>query len=226
MRLLSRTTSKNFGLDDGLMALAFLACLVYSIAISEAIHSGFGKHLQQIPLPARSQALYSNMIQNAIGVWTFTLPKLSIVALLQRLLRLQTPVRILFWTSSVALLGGSCVLSILWVNQCLPAAHQWESPVPGHCPNRKALLYVDFIVNPFSAFLDSLFAIYPPFIIARLHMPIYQRVIISLALSGGVIAGIVAVFKSTLLAEISVGSNTDPTCKFLYEQDRLFADLP
>lgn len=196
------------------MLLAFIACLAYSIAVSAAIQAGFGKHMRDIPPPQRSLALYRNMIQHAIGVWSFSLPKLSIAALLQRLLDLPTAVRLSFWTLSLIILAGSCALSIIWVNQCSPIARQWDSSIPGQCPNTRVLLDVNYFVVPFSAFLDFLFAIYPPFIIARLHMPRYQRVMISVALSGGIVAGIVATYKTTLLAEISADSS-DATCTFL-----------
>lgn len=225
LRMLSRTAlSKTFGLDDSLMLLAFLGSLAYSVAISEAIRAGFGLHLYTVKPSQRPEVLYRNVVQNAIGVWSFALPKLSIMALLQRLLGLSIAVRVLFWILCFTLLGGSCALSVVWVNQCSPAARQWDMSIPGSCLNTNVLLHVDYFVSSFSAFMDFLFAVYPPFIIARLQMPLSQRVLISLALSGGIVSGIVATFKTTLLSLIDVDSWTDPTCTLfvLYNAYRSF----
>lgn len=84
--------------------------------------------------------------------------------------------------------------------------------VPGSCWNPSVVENLSCFVAAFSAFLDFLFAVYPPFFLAKLNMPLHKRIVISLALGGGFVAGAVAIYKETLVAGISKAGKEDPTC--------------
>ncbi|KAL9052602.1 MAG: hypothetical protein Q9162_005292 [Coniocarpon cinnabarinum] len=134
-RLVSRLGfTKNFGLDDGLILFALLVQLAYVSTLTAAMSAGLGEHVYDIPQERLPLAGFRQVLASSIGVWTFALPKLGIVALLERLLSLRVWTRAIFWTLSLGLVACCGLLSIFWFAQCTPRAHQWNPSklVPRH----------------------------------------------------------------------------------------------
>ena len=215
-RVLSRSVfTKNFGLDDALIIFALLFQVAYVCALTVAVAAGTGRHFWTIPAERQPLALFRQLVASSISVLTFALPKLAIVALLERLLSLRPLTRIIFWTLSVGEVGCCLLAAIIWSVQCTPRASQWDKSVPGHCWSPSVLVHLSYFLASFSVFLDFLFAVFPPFVIAKLHMPLYKRIAISVALGGGIFSAIVACYKISLISGLNAQSETDPTSKFL-----------
>ena len=102
--------------------------LVRAIYVSAIISMGFGQHL--IPLveadPVKATALLRLLvILQAIGLWTFTLPKLPVVALLTRLFGFNKPaVRYVLLGSVSIQLIMVMIMTITTFVQCEPIAAQ------------------------------------------------------------------------------------------------------
>ena len=175
------------------------------------VANGEGRHLNTITPEQGQRIAFLNVITNWIFPMTFSLPKLAIVALLERLLSLRKPARIFFWSTSILLLLSSFILSILWYVQCTPRSHQWNPTVPGECWNPDVITNYSLYIAAFSAALDVLFALFPPFIIAGLNMSFHKRVIVSLVLASGLAAAAVVVYKTTILAQLSQEIKEDRT---------------
>ncbi|KAI9661964.1 MAG: hypothetical protein M1831_002879 [Alyxoria varia] len=217
MRILSRTRFSNyFGVDDGLMLFALAVNIAYAGALTAGVDAGFGKHFEVVSPSDRPLAVFRVVTQTSIGVWTFALPKLAIVALLQRLLNLRKLVLIVCWSSSAILVAGCAALSLLWFLQCKPVPHQWDPSVGGACLDPMINVNLSYFCVAFSGFLDFAFALIPPFTIFRLNMPLYKRIVLSAALGGGTIAGIIAFYKLSLVRQIEEFALIDPT----------YADVP
>lgn len=175
------------------------------------VHEGYGQHISVLNRQERVRIAFLNVVCNWIFPMTFALPKLAIVALLERLLSLQLRTRIVFWSLSIVLLVSSFLLSILWYVQCTPRVHQWDPSVPGECWNPDIITNYSLYIAALSATLDVLFALFPPFVIAGLNMTLYKRIIISTILASGLVAAVVVVYKTTLLAQMSQTIKADRT---------------
>ena len=226
LRILSRTVlTKFYGLDDALIVFALLVTISYAASSCAAVDAGYGKHYQDISPEARPLAVYRSIVHSSIAVWSYSLPKLAIVALLNRLLAMSSSISITFWSLAIALVGCSSALSAVWYAQCSPREHQWNRAVPGTCLNPRVLENLSYFVVAFSIFLDFLFAAYPIFAVSRLNMARQKRIVISIALSGGFVAGIVAIYKEALVTTISSTLEEDPTCTLLLASPIAFSAL-
>lgn len=204
----------TFGRDDAIMIFAFAVIITYVASLSAAVAAGYGNHLQDIPPDERPLAIFRTTLCSCLAVLTFAFPKVAIVALLERLLELHVVTRVIFWGLSVSLVACSVLLSIFWFVQCTPRAHQWDlQHVPGSCWDPSVVLNLSYFTGFYSGVIDVLFAVYPSFIIWRLQMPMYRKVVISASLGGGLIAAVAAFYKMTHVSELSEESKTDPTCR-------------
>ena len=213
-RIFSRLSVGTFGRDDAIILFSMAVVVMYVISLTAAVAAGYGEHLEEIPPEKRSLALYRVIVCSSIAVLTFGPPKLAIVSLLERLLELRAPTRIIFWSLSAVLMVSSVVLSIFWFLQCTPRAHQWDPVnVPGTCWSPNVVLYVSYAVGVYSGVLDVLFAVFPPFVIWRLQMSRGKKIFISASLGGGLIAAVTAFYKITTVKGLNEAAKSDPTCK-------------
>lgn len=158
-------------------------------------------------------ALKYNVVISAVLIWSFSLPKFAIIAILKRILNYGTKTTILFW--GLALSSQACIFatSVWWFEQCQPVQHGWDSTVPGTCSSVSVLADLGYFTSAYSAFLDMFFAVYPVPFIMKLNMPFRTRVAISVALSLSIIACIVSIYKLAIFGSVFAILATDPTCK-------------
>lgn len=179
-----------------------------------AVEGGYGKHFKDLEPAQRPIAGHRAVITSAVAIQTFGLPKIAIICLLERLLKLRLPVRIVLWGLSVVLIISSLVLSIFWFVQCSPQAHQWDPiNVPGTCWSPNVVLSLSYFVGIYSGVLDVVLAVYPPFIIWNLKMSRGKKIFISASLGGGLVAAITVFYKTTTIKGLSAAAKDDPTCR-------------
>lgn len=137
---------------------------------------------------------------NALMVWTFALPKLAILALLQRIFIIPKYYLISFWTLCFVTISGTFATSVVWAASCKSAPGDAPSmSLPGgHCKNKDAIQVLMWATGALSAYGDLLFSVYPQFLISKLNMPLQKKVAYGLALGLGVLAFAASVYKLTL----------------------------
>lgn len=89
------------------------------------VNLGYGRHADVIP-ERLSLVLLLNLVDFSLGILSFCLPKLAVVALLNRLFTVSKAHRIMLWGLSglVSAVSIVCVF-ILWFT-CNPARAQWQ----------------------------------------------------------------------------------------------------
>ena len=206
--------TKSFGLDDYLTLFALCIVLIYDSILSVAISLGYGNHIEEVSYGNKPRILFLLVISQCFAVYTFTLPKLAFVAILERLLNLRRLTRIILWSLTLGLLAYSTVLCAFWVVQCTPRAYQWNPENhPGSCWKPEILQDLSYFEASTSGALDFFLAVFPPFVIRKLQMPTYKKVMISASLGGGIVGTVVVIYKLTLIKEVNQFAVTDPTCK-------------
>lgn len=188
--------------------LVKLVNIVRAVLISINISYGYGKHIDTFIYGQAVRIGRLAKIVQAIGVWTFALPKLAVVALLVQLFATSRRTTIILYSSTGVLLVISFILTILTFQQCHPIAANWDpallESVPGaHCwdPNlfvnigymaceeELDLHSIDLLLTAllaYSIFLDFAYALYPIFRVSKLQMSFERKVVVSLSLSLGV----------------------------------------
>lgn len=160
------------------------------------------------------QAIKWNAIINAVLIWSFSLPKFAIIAILKRILNYGTKTTILFL--GLAITSQSCFLatSIWWFTQCAPVAYQWDKSIEGGtCATGEVLTRLAFATSAYSAFLDLFFAFYPVPFVMRLNMPLRNRLAVCFALGLSAMACAVSVYKLSVFQEAFEMMAEDRTCE-------------
>ncbi|KAF3014705.1 hypothetical protein E8E14_006414 [Neopestalotiopsis sp. 37M] len=217
---------RQWGLDDYITAFTMVIFCFSLVLFSLSVNYGLGRRYAEVSTSDAEQALYWFVMLSAVSIWTFSLPKLAIVALIQRLLNIRT----LSWTGglmwTLAALGQAFifVVSVLWYKQCQPVAYQWDRSLEGSCPRHAALENWGYVSSAYSAFLDVLFALYPIPSIMRLNMSLRRRLSISVALGLSSIGCAVSIVKIVQLIKVLPVLATDPLYPMPYLFVLLFAE--
>jgi hypothetical protein len=149
------------------------------------------------------RALKWNVIISSVLIWTFSLPKFAIIAILRRILDYGLKTTILFW--GLALSSQACILatSIWWYKQCDPVEFGWDRTIPGgKCASTKVMSDLGYFTSAYSAFLDVFFALYPIPFNMRLNMPLKNRILVSIALGLSILAFVLTIYKLTIFGKI------------------------
>jgi hypothetical protein len=111
--------------------------LVRTIYVSVTITMGYGQHLHHLleEDPINTVALGRLLIiLQAIGLWTFTLPKLPVVALLVRLFSTKKRLAIVLYSMVIVLILLVFVMTITTFAQCTPIERNWNPTIKaGRC---------------------------------------------------------------------------------------------
>ena len=117
--------------------------LAYTILTTVNVALGYGRHTAVIT-DRLSLVLLLNNIDFLLGIMSFSLPKLAVVALLNRLFNPSLYHRIVLWglTGLVALVSCICVIIIFTI--CDPPQAQWDTALlekGATCRDRWPLVY-------------------------------------------------------------------------------------
>jgi len=205
----------TLGLDDYITIACVAILLLTCILITIGSRHGLGQHIASLDPADAVQALKWNVIISAILIWSFSLPKFAIIAILKRILNYGQKTTIAFW--ALALSSQACILatSVWWFKQCTPIEYGWNRSIDGSCAPVKVLADLGYFTSAYSAFLDIFFALYPIPLIMRLNMALKARVAVSVALGLSALACIVSIYKLAIFGQVFEIMEKDPTCKSL-----------
>jgi hypothetical protein len=207
----------GLGLDDAITVLCLIVTMVSCIIISISIVKGLGQPTDDLTASQRKVALKWNVISNCVVIWSFSLPKFAIIAILKRILNYKWKTATLLW--SLALSSQACILatSVWWFKQCTPVEYGWDKSIPGKCASTQVLLDLGYFTSAYSAFLDVFFAVYPIPFVMKLNMTLRTRIAVSSALSLSVLACVVSVYKLAIFGRVFKLMEEDPTCTFYFK---------
>lgn len=197
LRLLSRLVlaKGNAGVDDALIVFAMAVEIASNIAVSIAVTAGIGRHMTELSPESQIDAGYKLIILSSIVVWTFALPKLAILALLQRIFQIPRYILYLCWFMCFVTICGSFATSVIWFEQCRPVEHQWNPAVPGKCWPSHVIAGLGYFTSAISAVLDLAFSLYPQYLISKLNMPLEKKIGYGVALGLGALAFAISIYK-------------------------------
>ncbi|KAJ8058122.1 hypothetical protein OCU04_012980 [Sclerotinia nivalis] len=203
--------SQGWKKDDAFIILAMAANLARAIYVDVTISHGLGRHLEVLleENPSGAIALLRLMvILQAIGLWTFTLPKLPVVALLVNIFgRNSKRLAIILYSAVGALILLVFIITITTFVQCTPVSGNWTGK--GKCWNKNINVDLGYLAGSYSAFLDFAFALYPVLQVSKLQMERSRKILLAGSLSLGFLAGIITAYKLSTISSIT--DVADPT---------------
>ncbi|KAL6693273.1 hypothetical protein J3F84DRAFT_76370 [Trichoderma pleuroticola] len=192
----------RLGLDDLVTFICLIILIVSCICSTIGISYGLGRREDTLAPDQLQQAIKWNAIINAVVIWSFSLPKFAIIAILKRILDYGTKTTVLFLSLAITCQACFLAVSVWWFAQCHPVAYQWDKSIEGgSCASGKVLTSLAFATSAYSAFLDLFFAFYPIPFIMRLNMPLRNRLAVCFALGLSAMACAVSVYKLTVFQD-------------------------
>lgn len=116
----------NFGVDDYLIVVSMVMGLAYCGVTTAAVMVGFGKHASALTLPDLELAILLNTVSFLFGILSFTIPKLAVTAMLNRILNLGQMQKAFLWLLTGTAAAVSCICIIILFTMCDPPEALWH----------------------------------------------------------------------------------------------------
>ncbi|OOF92077.1 hypothetical protein ASPCADRAFT_210489 [Aspergillus carbonarius ITEM 5010] len=193
----------NLGADDWLIAASLTMGLVYCGITTANVEMGYGKHAWLLSESTVEQATFLNCLSFLFGIISFTIPKLAVTAMLNRILNPSLAQRVYLWslTSLAAVVSGVCIIVLF--TMCDPPKALWQTHLvtEGTATCKDVWILIDYAIftGALSAFVDLTLAIYPSTVLMKLHMSLRKRLALCAALGLGAVASAMAIIKCTQL---------------------------
>ncbi|KAJ5623787.1 hypothetical protein N7510_000096 [Penicillium lagena] len=191
---------RNTGLDDWLI-LASVVCQnfvqILTLAVSKLsttaftavttvnVSLGYGQHADMISPHNIDHILLLNNVDFMFGIMSFCLPKLAIVALLDRLFQMKKSHRVMLWGLTVTVFVVSCITVVIIWTMCDPPEAQWKPELQkqgAKCRNPWILVNYSIFNGSLSAFSDVVLGLYPALVVLKLKMSLRKRLALCAAL--------------------------------------------
>ncbi|RAH84306.1 hypothetical protein BO86DRAFT_442622 [Aspergillus japonicus CBS 114.51] len=196
----------NLGVDDWLIVFSLLMGLVYCILTTINVGLGFGKHAWLLSAATVEHATFLNCFSFLFGIVSFTVPKLAVTAMLNRILNASHIQRVCLWTLSTlaAIVSGVCI--VILFTMCDPPRALWQTSLvaEGKATCKNVWMLIDYAIFTggwvaLSGFVDLALAIYSSTVLMKLHMSLRKRLALCAALGLGSVATAMAIIKCTQL---------------------------
>ncbi|CAG9978709.1 unnamed protein product [Clonostachys byssicola] len=185
-------------LDDWLTSVSVLLQWACVACVVLATEEGNGRHVDTLSAHEKERTIFWTLLASATATPGFGLPKIAVVALLNRLMNPAKWHAYFLWA-----LSGTCMASlvgciIFLYSLCTPVQSLWNVGCYAGVWQARLTLIVGL-----SAFTDLYLAIYPATVLFKLQMNIRKKIGLSVALGIGSVATIIAVTKCTRLPALA-----------------------
>jgi len=188
--------------DDGILLLAVASGWTTTGTTLKAVSMGHGKHVALLTDAQKEEALRWQVMSFAFGIIALALPKVAIVALVNRLLQPNRLHRFFLWIMVLL-----CVTGLLGNVIGLYAKCPQESVVhitftKTACLGPERAVAYSISTSAISAATNGYLAIYAALAVRRLKVTRRKRLALAISLVLGVLALLTAIFKCTRLKSL------------------------
>ncbi|KAJ5774225.1 hypothetical protein N7457_009121 [Penicillium paradoxum] len=192
---------RNFGVDDYLIVASMISGIAYCAITTVGVNTGFGKHAMYLASDDLELAILLNLVSFVFGIVSFTLPKLAVTAMLNRILNPSALKKAILWamTGTAAVVSIICILILF--TMCDPPAALWKASLVATATCKDTEILIDYAIftGAVSAVIDLALAFYPISTLLKLQMSLRKRLALCAALGLGSIASAMAIVKCTQL---------------------------
>ncbi|KAJ8132202.1 hypothetical protein O1611_g1425 [Lasiodiplodia mahajangana] len=220
MRLYTRAfIIKKIGWDDWTMVITVVLALVADIIVTLMVHYGVGRHTVYLEETQRVNAVYMIWLSVPFSPGSAAAGKISIALLLRRLTNRNRWQEAALWVLISLLIIVNLILIIITFSQCTPVTFLWNrvgSGFRGTCWSPAIQQDYGYFQGAFSAFSDSVLALFPILIIWNLKMSLHSKLIIIFLMSLGIIATVAAAVKTLELRNLATPDFTWDAVPLVY----------
>ncbi|KAI9655665.1 MAG: hypothetical protein M1831_004817 [Alyxoria varia] len=207
LRLYARTNFRiresRAGWDDAIIIVACFLNIATAILYTLALETGTGQHIHDLSPTEQVTAIKINLIATGLCIMDWSIPKISIAILLDRILCPRPLMKTVLYSLAGVSFSLAIVTTIITFVHCQPVAGNWNPErYDPMCWSPDVLTNVSIAVGSWAAFTDFALALYPSTVLWRLQMPLQKTIGLSFILGLGIVACIVACYKTSLLPAI------------------------
>ncbi|KAK1985750.1 hypothetical protein LZ30DRAFT_649211 [Colletotrichum cereale] len=193
--------SRGMWIDDHILLVSWVFLLISTSLTTELMRLGFGKTIDFTPHMHTLSSV--NVVINSVAL---ALSKTSFAVTMLRISSGRCKVFIWFLIISMnAVLATGAVAS--WIAACDRPADSYEAVLPGACWRVQESVVMAMVSNGYSALVDFVLSLLPWAIIWGLGMKRHERIGVAIAMSLGIIAGLVGVIKVVKIMTIAGGAD-------------------
>lgn len=180
--------------------------LAYCGVTTAGVRVGFGKHAAVLSQDNLELAILLNTVSFLFGILSFTVPKLAVTAMLNRILNPGWIHKTWLWLLVGTAAAVSCICIIILFTMCDPPEALWKVHLVAEGATCKNVwMLVDYAIftgcksllkkilvcsnanesTALSAFVDLYLALYPVIVLMNLHMSLRKRLALCAALGLG-----------------------------------------
>jgi hypothetical protein len=203
--------SKGFGLDDILIVAAYLPAVAFAaIGIYAFYQLGWNKHIWDVSPELYIRDRQFSLISQILFGLSTTLTKLSIVALLYRLVAAtKSRFRFVVLAVGITLVIDETLFLLMLILQCMPVSDYWTfSFTSQRCINEGTHLLAAGVINTAT---DFILVLLPLPITLKLQLPIRQRLIVAALFCGGILASGAGAVRTYFTWRMSTQEDLDIT---------------
>ncbi|KAL2842308.1 hypothetical protein BJX68DRAFT_257838 [Aspergillus pseudodeflectus] len=194
---------KNIGLDDYIIAASMVMLTGYTDVSTVNVGLGYGKHtaviLQDGGMDLLVKILIVNYVDFALGIMSFTTPKLAIAGLLNRVMNPGRFQRWWLWFLTSLVFVSSTICIVVLFTMCDPPKALWQidllSAGQATCRPQKILVGYAIFTGAISGFVDLYLAVYPTIVLAQLQITLKKKLALCAALGMRAVACAMAIVK-------------------------------
>ncbi|KAJ5384077.1 hypothetical protein N7517_001988 [Penicillium concentricum] len=193
---------RNTGLDDYIIVAAMVMVTSYTVLTTVNVLLGYGSHtsvlMERGGMDLVERILVINYANFALGIMSFTTPKLAIAALLNRIMNPSRFHRIWLWILTASVFVASTICIIVLFTMCDPPQALWKIHLMAEgatCRSTTILVGYAIFTGVLSAVVDLYLAIYPTVVLLRLQMSLEKKLALCAALGLGAVACAMAIVK-------------------------------
>ncbi|KAL0941364.1 uncharacterized protein CTRU02_204127 [Colletotrichum truncatum] len=192
---------KRVHFDDGILLAAVVSGWTSTATTLKAVAIGHGRHVASLTDPQKEAIMHWTIMAFSFGIFALVLPKLAVVALVNRLLQPKRAHRIFLWGLAVfcgiALLGNVVGLYA----QCSPSQEEMSFMTKA-CLGPDMAVEYSISTSAISAATNAYLAVYVALSIRKLHFARSKRIGLAISLVLGLVALSTAIFKCTRLKSL------------------------
>ncbi|KAI1150787.1 hypothetical protein F4825DRAFT_425199 [Nemania diffusa] len=190
--------------DDYALVVSMVFLLVNASLIQRIVVLGYGRHIAEIiaevPDHIRSIVIYLQIISGVVRLST----NIARVSFAITLLRLSTKwEKVLVWFSITTLLAVTTPAIILPFVSCRPYAKIFDPSIPGTCIDESVSVGYFIFEGVYTALIDFALVALPWWILAKLQIRRIEKLGASLAMSLGLLCGVITLVKVVYLNQIT-----------------------
>ncbi|GJD04139.1 integral membrane protein [Colletotrichum higginsianum] len=196
-----KVRTRGMWIDDHILIASWVFLLVSTVLTTELMRLGFGKATDFVPHMHTLSSV--NVVTNNVAL---ALSKTSFAVTMLRITSGGQRVFIGFLTVSMNVVLATGAVAV-WKAACDRPADAYEAVLPGSCWRVQDSVVMAMVANGYSALVDFILSLLPWSIVWGLGMKRHEKVGVAVAMSLGIVAGLVGVVKVVHIVTIADGAD-------------------